>query len=174
MYRITNQNNFHEINCKTSRYKNSFFPNAVSIWNKTITDFQDIPSFSSIREHTFSLIRPKIKRTFGIHDPLGLRHLFQLRLHLSPLNQYKKCHNFSETPSDICECKYGIECPLFAPQRTTLAVNVNGILQNNNLNNLANDPELYFYGHFSLHHIDNKRIILATMQYVKDTRRFLT
>ena len=25
MYKITNQNNFHEINCKTSRYKNSFF-----------------------------------------------------------------------------------------------------------------------------------------------------
>ena len=25
MYRITNQNNFHEINFNTSRYKNSFF-----------------------------------------------------------------------------------------------------------------------------------------------------
>ena len=89
MYRITNQNNFREINCKTSRYKNSFFPNAVIIWNKMITDFQDIPSFSSIRAHILSLIRPKIKSTFGIHDHLGLRHLFQSRVHLSPLNQHK-------------------------------------------------------------------------------------
>ena len=181
MYRITNQNNFHEINCKISKYKNSFFPSAVSIWSKMIADFQDIPSFSSIRAHTPSPIRPKIKNTFGIHDPLGLRYLFQLRVHLSPLNQHKKCHNFS-TPSDICECKYGIEdtnhylseCPLFTLQRATLEVNVIGIQQNNNLNNLANDPELYFYGHFSLHHIDNKRILLATIQYVKNTWRFLT
>ena len=62
---------------------------------------------------------------------------------------------------------------LFTPQRATLAVNVIGILQNNNLN-LANDPELYLYGHFCLDHIDNKRILLATIQYVKGTRRFLT
>ena len=54
IHKIRNQNNFHEINCKTSRYKNSFFPNAVSIWNKMITDFQDIPSFSSIRAHTYT------------------------------------------------------------------------------------------------------------------------
>ena len=45
MYRITNPNNFHEINCKTSRYKNSFFPNADSIWNKMITDFQEIQKY---------------------------------------------------------------------------------------------------------------------------------
>ena len=94
-------NNFHEINCKTSRYKNSFFPNAVSIWNKIITGFQDIPSFSSIRAHTLSHIPPKIRSTFGIHDPFGLRHLYQLRVHLSPLNEHKECHNFSDTPSDI-------------------------------------------------------------------------
>ena len=89
IYRITNQIKCYEIKCKTSRYKNSFFPNAFSIWNKMITDFRDIPSFSSIRAHTLSLIRPKIKSTFGIHDPLGLRHLFQLIVHLTPLNQHK-------------------------------------------------------------------------------------
>ena len=75
-----------------------------------------------------------------------------------------------------------LECTLFTPQRATLAVNVIGILQNNNFNNLENDPELYLYyiiilylyGHFSLHHVDNKRILLATIQYTKDTRRFFT
>ena len=123
-----------------------------------ITDFQDIPTFSSIRAHRLSLIRSKIKSTFGIHDPSDLRRLFQLRMHLSPFKSTQKCHNYSDTP-DICECKYGIEdtyhylfeCPLCAPQRATLAVNVIGILQNNNLNNLANYPKLYLYGQLSLH-----------------------
>ena len=136
-----------------------------------ITDFQDIPSFSSIRAHTLSLIRPKIKSTFGIHDHLGLRYLFQFRVHLSSLNQHKKSHNVSDTPSDICECKYGIEdtyhylfeCPLFTWQLMSLE-----------FYKITNDPELYLYGHFSLHHTDNKRILLATIQYVNDTRRFVT
>ena len=42
------------------------------------------------------------------------------------------------------------------------------------VNNLANDPELYLYGHFSLDYIDNKRILLETIEYIKDIRRFLT
>ena len=137
-----------------------------------ITDFQDNHSFSNIRALALSLLY--VLSMFGIHEPFGLRHLFQLRVHLSPLNQHKECHNFSDTPSDIWECKYGIEdtyhnlfeCPVFTPQRETLAINVIGILQNNNLNNLANDPELYLYGHFCLHHIDNKRILLATIQKI--------
>ena len=52
-FRITNPNNIHEINCKTLRYKNSFFPNAVSIWNNVITDFQEIPSWQN--EGVYSL-----------------------------------------------------------------------------------------------------------------------
>ena len=34
-----------------------------------ITDFQDIPSHGRMKAYILSLIRPKIKSTFGIHDP---------------------------------------------------------------------------------------------------------
>ena len=84
LYRFNNSNTFHEIRCKTSRYKNSFFPDATSSWNM-ISNFQDIPTFTSLKSHLLSLIRPKIKSTCGIHDALGLRYLFQLRVNLSPL-----------------------------------------------------------------------------------------
>ena len=50
-----------------------------------IPKFQDIPTFTSLKSHLLSLIPPKIKSTFGIHDALGLRYLFQLRVNLSPL-----------------------------------------------------------------------------------------
>ena len=49
-----------------------------------ISNFQDIPTFTSLKSHLLSLIRPKIKSTFGMHDALGLRYLFQLRVNLSP------------------------------------------------------------------------------------------
>ena len=39
------RNNFHEIICKTNRYKNSFFPNAIASWNIFIKHFEDVPSF---------------------------------------------------------------------------------------------------------------------------------
>ena len=55
-----------------------------------------------------SLIRPK-KVSFGIHDALGLRYLFQLRMGLNSLRYHKKRHNFIDTPSDECLCKHGIE-----------------------------------------------------------------
>ena len=123
-----------------------------------ISNFQDIPTFTSLKSHLLSLTRPKIKSTFGIHDALGLRYLFQLRVNLSPLRSHKRRHNFSDTPSKTCECNLGIEdirhflfeCPFYAIQRVTLAVNVIDILQWKNLSHLGNQPDLYLYGHLSL------------------------
>ena len=137
LYRFNNSNTFQEIRCKTSRYKNSFFPDATSSWNNIISNFQEIPTFAGLKSHLLSLIRPKIKSTFGIHDALGLRYLFQLRVNLSPLRSHKRRHNFSDTPFATCECNLGVEdnrhflfeCPFYAIQRVILAVNVIDILQ---------------------------------------------
>ena len=93
----------------------SFFPDAITSWNNVITHFGDIPSFNVLKNH--SLISPKKKCIFGIHDPLGLRYLFQLRVGL--------IHNFIDTPSDESLCSQGIGdtnhlfCVLFATRRTT-------------------------------------------------------
>ena len=67
-----------EIRCKTARYNDSFFPDATSSWNNMISNFQDIPTFTSLKSHLLSLTRRKIKSIFGIHDALGLRYLFQM------------------------------------------------------------------------------------------------
>ena len=101
LYRFNNSNTFHEIKCKTSRYKNSFFPDAINSWNNIITNFQNVPTFTSLKAHILSLIRPKTRSTFGVHDPLGLRYLFQLRVNLSPLRSHRRRHNFADTPSEI-------------------------------------------------------------------------
>ena len=141
-------NVFHEIKLKTDRYKYSFFLQAISSWNKIISHFEDFPSLYYLKGHVLSFFRPKNKSIFGVHDPIGLRYLFQLRV----------SHNFVDTPSDICHCDQGVEntyhflfiCPTYVTQRATLVTGVNEILLKNNLNHLENQSQLYLYGHDSI------------------------
>ena len=62
----------------------SFFPNGVASWNIMIKHFERMSSIDKLKEHLISLFRPNIKSMYDIHDPLGLRYIFQLRLTLSP------------------------------------------------------------------------------------------
>ena len=78
-------NVFRKIKCKTNRYMNNFFPRAISSWNIVISHFEVFPSSDSLKDHDLSLSRPKIKSIFGVHNPVGLRYLFQLRVRLRTL-----------------------------------------------------------------------------------------
>ena len=94
-----NNNTFHEIS--SSRYMNSFFPGAITSWNNVINHFDNIPSINILKDHILSLIRPKGKNIFGIHDPLGLRYLTQLRVGLS----FLRCHkNVITLLIPLCLC----------------------------------------------------------------------
>ena len=46
-----NNNTFHEIRCRSSRYVNSFFPDAISSWNNVIIHFDNIPSINILKDH---------------------------------------------------------------------------------------------------------------------------
>ena len=49
------RNTFRQIICKSNRYMNSFFPDAVASWNIFIKHFDDVPSFDLLKKHnTFS------------------------------------------------------------------------------------------------------------------------
>ena len=139
------------------------------------------PSLLGLKKHVISLIRPECKSIFGLHDPLGLRYIFQLRLGLSPLRSHKKHHNFAVTPSDKCLCKQGIEstrhyllsCPYYETHRTVLLNQVNDILLRNNINFPENQTtNLYLYGHHSLNSSDNRKILSSTVAYINSTGRF--
>ena len=104
LYGNNNSNILHNIICKTKRYMNSFFPDSVNIWNNIFSDFQKYGTIEAFKKQITTLIRPMPKSIFGIHDPTGLKHLFQLRLGLSLLKYDKKRHNFVDTPNDLCDC----------------------------------------------------------------------
>ena len=173
-------NSFHEYLCRTKRFRKSFFPDATASWNTFIGHFPNMPSLNVLKSYLQSFFRPIKRSIFNIHDPTGTRYLFQLRLGLSPLRSHKKRHNFEDTPSDLCRCNVGIEdthhflfkCPFLAIQRATLAVKVIGILLRNNLNHLGNMEKVYLYGNNSMNHTDNKNVLLATIEFIKNTKRF--
>ena len=88
-------------------------------------------------------------------------------------------HNFDDTPSNLCPCSQSIEdtdhflfkYPLHATHRAALATSVIGILLKYNINHLGNLVHIYLSGHRS---IDNKAILLSTIKFIKDTKRFVT
>ena len=175
-----NSKTFHEMRSKTNRYSKSFFPDAIASWNTFISHFDKMPTRISLKTHLLSFFRPKKQCIFGIHDPLGVHYLFQLRVGLSPLRSHKKLHNFMDTPLDICSCNQSIEntshflfeCPLYATHRALLAGSVIRILLANNFNHLGNEPRMYLYGHTSMSDADNEAILLSTIRYIKYSGRF--
>ena len=84
--RNTFPNQFHEILPRTDRYKNSFYPNAIFSWNNIIRRLNGNLTYDRLKSFLLKSTRPIPKSIYGIHDPVGLRYLFQL----SPL----KCHKF--------------------------------------------------------------------------------
>ena len=139
---------------------------------------QRINYFEKLKKHLISLYRPNIRSTFDIHNP-QLRYIFQLRVGLSHLLHYKKSHHFTDTPSDKCLCKKGVEdtnhflitCPFYITPRSVLISIVENLLQRHNLT-VTNFGELLLYGHPSLDESENRIIILATLEFINQTKRF--
>ena len=61
------RNTFREIICKSNRYTNSIFPDAIAPWNIFIKHFDDVSSFAIHKKYI------NTKNIFSIHDPVGLR-----------------------------------------------------------------------------------------------------
>ena len=129
-----------------------------------------------------TFIRPIPKSIFGIHNPKGLKCLFQLRVGLSPLRYDKKRHNFADTSSEICECGAGPEiashylffCSNFHAQRAQLMNQVIPLLRNYNLMQHIHSPCLFLYGDKSISDSDNKTIISSTIEYILESEKFGT
>ena len=171
---------FRNIRIRSYRYANSFFPDAINFWNIIITHFKQFPSYVIFRNHLLSLFRPKSKPIYGIHDPIGLHFLFQLRLGLSPLKYHKNRHNFADTPTANCVCNDGIEdvnhflfhCSLFLDNRVAFLDVIENVMDVYNLELNQHLEVVCLYGHVLFSESDNKKILLSTIKFLKDSKRF--
>ena len=83
LYGRRRENVLHEFKCRTETFANTFFPDSVKIWNNIGIELRSIDTLSEFKKQIIKLVRPS---TYGIHRPLGIKRLFQLRLGLSHLN----------------------------------------------------------------------------------------
>ena len=175
-----NINCYHNIHCNTSRFMNSFYPDAVKSWNNLGEQFNSSKSINIFKNNINNLIRPPPKPVFSVYDPKGLKYLFQLRVSLSALKYHKKCHNFADTPFDRCDCNcaredtchYLFHCKLYVLQRRNLVNSVTLILRKYVDVNLVENTDLLLYGHPTLSNHDNRLILVSTIKFIKDTGRF--
>ena len=182
LYGKTNPNIYESIRCKSTRYRSSFLPDSVNSWNNLSLDLHESVSLETFKHRINCFIRPLPKSIFGIHNPKGLRCLFQLRVGLSPLRYDKRRHNFVDTPSNICDCGMAPEdtkhflffCTNFQAQRVQLMDRVSPILQNYNIMHNIHNPFLFLYGDKSLPNSENKIILESTLNYILQTGKFGT
>ena len=165
--------------CRTQRFKNTFFPDAIDSWNNIGPEFRKIETLSLFKQKLVGIFKPEKKSIFNIHSP-NLRYLFQLRGGLSALKAHKHTHQFKDTPSDACICGNGPEstlhflllCPLFKTSREKLFETIDPIL--NNLNIVPNNAFLskfLLYGNENLNPLQNRSILEATLDYIHNTKR---
>ena len=122
------------------------------------------------------------KSIFKTHD-IHIKHIYQLRVGLSPLRSHKKRHNFIDTPDDRCRYGTGIEtaehflleCPFSHSHRNCLLKVVNPIISKASPNSLLNKSELVetlLYRNKELNDFQNKAILSETIKYIVHTERF--
>ena len=164
----------------TQPYRNSFYPDVVKSWNLLDPDLRQTASLSKFKTDLLKLIRAPKKSIFNIHDPKGVKRLFQLRVGLSPLRHHKKKYNFRDTPTDICRCKasaettehFLIHCAFYAEARSTMFQEIRPLL---NVLNMQNDNMLttfLLYGNNTLSVEENKAVLSATLKFIHQSARF--
>ena len=77
LYGVRLGNVLKDIECETPRYRNSFFPDSVTMWNELGPDLRGSVSISKFKETFMPLYRPVKQIIFNVHDS-GIKWIFQL------------------------------------------------------------------------------------------------
>ena len=128
---------------KHAFFKNSFFPSAISEWNKLDPSLRNSESFLTFKKNVLQFIRPAVLQfirpaansVYNCQNPTGIKLITRLRVGLSHLREHKFKHNFREFLNPLCTCGHGIEstshfslhCPLFTNERYTLSSTLSSI-----------------------------------------------
>ena len=164
---------------KTERSLNTYFANTLHEWNLLDESIRNSATLAEFKRKLLTSIRPVKNSLFGVVDICGVKKLTMLRLEFSALNEHRFRHNF-QCISPMCVCNTGIEdnthfllrCPLFDVFRNDLLGQLS-CLPELNLSNI--NPQalsyLILYGSPTLNESVNRRILEASIAYIKATNR---
>ena len=170
------------IMARTAKFNSSFYPHCLCEWNDIEPELRLAPSVTVFKKKILSIIRSTANPVFGIHDPVGLFFLTQLRVALRKLNFHKFKHTFGDTVNPMCPSNDGIEdaqhflllCPSFDAQRRDLLAGVSDVLRPFGHSNLSNKvlTQLFLYGDEKFPCDLNRTILTLTIQFIRKTGRF--
>ena len=179
-YSLRNQDVIGQIRGRTEKFLSSFYPNCISEWNRLDPEIRLAPSVGVFKAKLLSKIHPSAKSAFGIHDPIGLNYLLQIKVGLSKLNFHKFKHNFRDTVNPMCPTNDGIEdtehflllCPSFDIQRQDLLAGVSELLRPFvQIETLPNNVLVQYllYGNEELPNDVNRTILEHTLNFIHTT-----
>ena len=162
---------------KRDYFKNSFFPLAITEWNKLDSYIRNADSFEVFKKRILEFVRPLPKSIYNIHNPLGIKYLTRLRIGFSHLKEHKFRHNFQDSIEPMCNCNSGIEttahfllhCPNFSTQRQTLFDKIATIDANILIENENNIINILLFGKSNSEDRFNKKILNASIKFILST-----
>ena len=175
-----NSNNIPSFFAKHDYFKNSFFPSAITEWNKLDGFISNADSLEIFKKRILDFIRPSPNSIFNIHNPLGIKHLTRLRVGFSHLKEHKFRHNFQDSIDPMCSCSSGIEttahfllhCPNYNIQRQALFDNIATIDAKVLRENEDTFVNILLFGKPNNEDSVNKKILNATIDFISSTERF--
>ena len=165
-------------NC-SDRYKRTFFPFCFEKWSNLDPELKSLDNKKF--KNYIKKSRPNKKEYFNISDRYGLKLLTRLRVEHSDLRAHRFEKHFN-CPDPVCACglenetveHYLLRCPLFNGPRTVLLEKMNDIFQTNVLSNIDNLSNILLYGDPNSTESKNKMILLASIHFIKSSKRFKT
>ena len=166
--------------CRTEYFHNSFLPYVIMEWNKLDPNKRSCQSSESFRKALLNFIRPSENKIFSIYDQVGIKLLTRLKLGLSHLREHKFWHNFEDTLNPLCSCRIEAETMLHFFLRCQLFNDIREILMNDlisidrSLPSLSQDKlvSILIYGSDAFDNKKNRKILIFTIHFIKDSQRF--
>ena len=143
-------------------------------------EIRNSESYSIFKKSLLKFIRTIPNSVFSVADIYGIKLLTRLRVGLSHLREHKFRHNFQDTINPLCSCSLEIEstshfflrCQNFITPRTNL-MNELRKLDSNILNlDEISLTKLLLYGDSKYENNVNKKILLASINFILSTKRF--
>ena len=82
-YALRSHDTVGQIGARTEKFQASFYPDCISEWNTLDPEIRSAPSVAVFKRKLLLTIRPPVRSIFGIHDPIGVSYLSQIRVGLS-------------------------------------------------------------------------------------------
>ena len=167
-YLLRNKENFKQFQCRTEKYRKSFFPAAVNTWNTLDTSIRNTEDFELFKKKV--IIQKQNNLLFYYGDrKVGIVHA-QLRMACSNLKAHLYQLHVIDDPT--CSCSNNVEdtyhfffdCPLYYTNRLEL-INAITSVSTFTLNVLL-------YGDSALKLEENQFIFKSVHKYIKNSQRF--